>query len=313
MAIFEKLSKLLISLQNTMIIHRLRGGLGNQLFQYAAGKSLARYHNTSFKLDLYFYSVHRNRRFELDNFNIPIELATRDEVHEFTGRNPLKRLLNKRENYLRCPAVFAQPHYHFYDDYFGLPSHLYLSGYFQSEKYFKQIAAEIRQWYTASKPLDSVNAKLSDKMASVESVAVHVRRGDYTNKYASFFGTVPDAYYQMAIQEIKTRVANPIFFIFSDDIAWCRKNLPLDNVEFIEHNKGADSFKDLLLMSHCQHNIIANSSFSWWGAWLNKNVSKLVIAPKVWFRKEYYDAEVPIYPARIYNTKDLIPEEWIRL
>ncbi len=296
-----------------MIILRVRGGLGNQLFQYAAGKSLALHHHTSFKLDLYFYSTHRNRKFELKNFNIPIELASRDEVHEFTGRNPVERFLHKRENYLRCPSVFAQPHYHFYSDYFGLPDHLYLSGYFQSEKYFKQIVAEIRNWYTTTKPLDSVNTKLSEEMASMDSVAVHVRRGDYTNQYASFFGTVPDAYYQKAIKEIQSRITNPKFFIFSDDIAWARKNLMLDHAVFVEHNQGDDSFKDLLLMSRCKHNIIANSTFSWWGAWLNRNPDKVVIAPQVWFRESYYEGKVPVYPTRIYNTKDLIPEEWIRL
>jgi hypothetical protein len=296
-----------------MIILRLRGGLGNQLFQYAAGKSLAQFHHTSLKLDLYFYRTHSNRKFELENFNIPIELASREEVHRFTGSNPVTRFLNKRENYLRCPEVFTQPYYHFYDDFFGLPGNLYVSGYFQSEKYFKQSGAEIRNWYTAARPLDHVNEKLAEEMRSTASVAIHVRRGDYTNQYASFFGTVPDEYYQRAIQEIQTRVANAKFIVFSDDIAWCKKNLSLHQPVFVEHNKGADSYKDLVLMSHCKHNIIANSTFSWWGAWLNKNPDKVVIAPKVWFREAYFKGNFTVYPARIYNTKDLIPEEWIRL
>jgi hypothetical protein len=296
-----------------MIILRLRGGLGNQLFQYAAGKSLALYHNTAFKLDLYFYKTHNNRKFELENFNIPIELASRDEVHEFTGSNPVIRYINKRENYLRCPSVFAQPHYHFYEDYFGLPGNLYLSGYFQCEKYFQQISSEIFKWYTPAKPLDAVNTTLVNEMLSKESVALHVRRGDYTNQYASFFVTVPDEYYKKAIQEIKSRTTNPSFFVFSDDIAWCKANLALDGAVFVEHNKGDDSFKDLLLMSHCKHNIIANSTFSWWGAWLNSNPNKVVIAPRVWFRESYFGGKAPVYPSRIYNTKDLIPEKWIRL
>lgn len=296
-----------------MIILRLRGGLGNQLFQFAAGKALALHHNTSFKLDLYFYSTHRNRKFELDNFKIPIELATRDEVHEFTGSNPLIRFLNKRENYLRCPSVFVQPHYHYFTDYYKLPQPLYLSGYFQSEKYFQGISAEIRQWYTPLKPLDSVNESLVNEIASVESVSLHVRRGDYVNQYASFFGTIPEEYYRMAIQKINERIKNPKFFVFSDDIDWCRKNLAIDKAVFIDHNKGDDSFKDLLLMSHCKHNIIANSSFSWWGAWLNQNPEKVVVAPQVWFRESYYKGKVAVYASRIYNTKDLIPEEWIRL
>lgn len=296
-----------------MIILRLRGGLGNQLFQYAAGKSLALHHNTPFKLDLYFYSTHNNRKFELENFNIPIEIASRAEVHEFTGSNPVIRYINKRENYLRCPSVFTQPHYHFYDDYFSLPNHVYLSGYFQSEKYFGRFADQIKAWYTPAKAMGDSNNKLLEEMGSSNSVALHVRRGDYTNQYASFFGTVPDEYYKQAIDEINAKVSNPKFFVFSDDIAWCKNNLSLSQAVFVENNKGDDSFKDILLMAACKHNIIANSTFSWWGAWLNNNPNKIVIAPQIWFRKSFYDGKVSVYPSRIYNTKDLIPAEWKRL
>lgn len=294
-----------------MIILRLRGGLGNQLFQYAAAKALAQHHNTCLKLDLYFYKVHSTRKFELLNFNIPIEVASREEIHAFTGSNPISRFINKRENYFRCPSVFVQPHYHYYPDFISLPASIYLSGYFQSELYFEKIASDIRTWYTPSIPLDDVNQQLVNEMRQCESVGVHVRRGDYTsNAYSSFFGTVPDEYYQESIEMIKKSTQKPKFFVFSDNILWCKKNLRLNNVEFVEHNQGADSFKDLVLMSNCKHNIIANSTFSWWGAWLNSNPEKLVIAPNTWFRKLYYDGKIPVYPSRIYNTKDLIPPQW---
>jgi len=297
-----------------MIILRLRGGLGNQLFQYAAGKSLALYHNTDLKLDLYYYKKNRARKLELDNFNIPIELASRDEVHQFTGSNPIIRYLNKRENYLRCPSVFSQPHYHFFSDFFSLPSNIYLSGYFQSEKYFNQIRSNLLSWYTPKKALDNANENLISEIKACESVALHVRRGDYAKgEYTSFFGTLSDGYYESSIRKIKEKIKNPIFFVFSDDIDWCRKNPLLENAVFISHNKGMDSHKDLILMSHCKHNIIANSTFSWWGAWLNQNPEKLVIAPEVWFRKKYYDGKTSVYPSRIYNTMDLIPQEWVRL
>src|SRR5688572_5000131 len=101
-----------------MIILRLRGGLGNQLFQYAAAKALADHHGTDLKLDLYYYKKHPYRTFDLDKFNAPVQIASREEVHKFTGSNPLQRYLNKRENYFRSPKVFAQPHYHFYPDWF---------------------------------------------------------------------------------------------------------------------------------------------------------------------------------------------------
>jgi hypothetical protein len=141
-----------------MIIVRLRGGLGNQLFQYAAGKALAEYHRTALRLDLYTYTKHPYRKFELNKFRIDATEATRAEVHRFTGSNPIIRYINKRENYLHCPSVFSQPHYHFFEDFLSLPSDLYLNGYWQSEKYFANITALIRQQYQPATALDTVNA-----------------------------------------------------------------------------------------------------------------------------------------------------------
>jgi len=298
-----------------MIVLRLRGGLGNQLFQYAAAKALAEHHGTALKLDLYYYARHPYRKFELDKFNIPLGYATRKEVHAFTGSNRVIRYLNKRENYLRCPGVFSQPHYHFYPDFFNLPESIYLNGYFQSEKYFNSIRHKLLQWYTSVTPLDPVNAEILASMNASESVCIHIRRGDYTSaQFTSFFGTLHPDYYVSAISRIKENVVDPHFFIFSDDIQWCKSNLPLSgNVNYIEHNKGPDGYKDLVLMSHCRHNIIANSSFSWWGAWLNQHDSRIVVAPKQWFRKDYYDGKEPVYPVRQYNTNDLIPEGWLRV
>ncbi len=298
-----------------MIVLRLRGGLGNQLFQFAAAKSLAEHHGVELKLDLYYYTRHKYRRFELDKFNIPLQIATRKEVHEFTGSNPVLRYLNKRENYLKCPSVFAQPHYHFYQDFFKLPQPLYLSGYFQSENYFALLRDRLLTWYVPRNPLDGVNLKIMEAMKASESVCIHVRKGDYTSsQYSSFFGSLDKSYYESAIQNIQDSVSDPTYFIFSDDVAWCKSNLnfPASSV-YVDHNSGESAYKDLILMSHGRHNIIANSSFSWWGAWLNNNPGKTVIAPKQWFRKDYFDGKNPVYPVRQYNTTDLIPEGWVRL
>jgi hypothetical protein len=298
-----------------MIILRLRGGLGNQLFQFAAAKALALHHKTVLKLDLYYYKKHPYRKFELDRFNIPIELASQDEIHAFTGSNPVARYINKRENYLRCPKVFAQPHYHFYNDWFQLPSDLYLSGYFQSEKFFTPLISELSNWYSPAQPLDQKNESLKSIMQSTQSVSVHVRRGDYTaTQFNTFFGTVPEDYYQRAIEKIRDNVKEPHFFVFSDDVQWCRTNLALgENTVFVDYNRGADSYKDLLMMSYCKHNVIANSSFSWWGAWLNSNTDKTVVAPRRWFNQDYNAGKEPVYPCRFYNTNDLIPESWSKL
>jgi hypothetical protein len=297
-----------------MIIVRLRGGLGNQLFQYAAAKALADHHDTELKLDLYTYTQHKYRKFELSKFNIDAGEASRQEVHKFTGNNPVGRYLNKRENYLRCPAVFAQPHYHFYSDFFSLPSDLYLSGYWQSEKYFEKVSGIIHSQFTPSRPLDERTAALQRKMNSEESVAVHIRRGDYTaSKYNSFFGLVPRAYYDQALDRMRSDIHNPVFYIFSDDPAWCRENFLGPDANVIDYNKGDDAFKDLLLMASCRHNVIANSTFSWWGAWLNSNPAKKVIAPQQWFQTNYLTRKEPVYACRYYNTRDLIPDGWSRL
>ena len=299
-----------------MIVVRLRGGLGNQLFQYAAGFSLAKHHGVPLKLDLYTYTKHKYRKYELGHFNIEEHLATREEVHRFTGSNFLVRFLNKRENYLRCPGVFAQPHYHFFEDFLKLPSPLYLSGYWQSEKYFLSIASAIRSMYTLKQPLDARNEALAAEMASGESVAVHVRLGDYASnqQYQSFFGTLDAAYYRAAIDHLMQHRSNLRFYVFSDSVAKAKSMFSdLPHATFVDHNQRDQAYKDLWLMSRCRHNIIANSTFSWWGAWLNANPNKLVVAPQKWFAREFNRQALPVYPVRLYNTKDLIPASWIRL
>ncbi|HRI79611.1 MAG TPA: alpha-1,2-fucosyltransferase [Cyclobacteriaceae bacterium] len=298
-----------------MIIVRLRGGLGNQLFQYAAGRALADYHKTELALDLYTYTRHPYRKYELSKFRIEAREATRKEVHQFTGSNPIIRYLNKRENYMHCPAVFAQPHYHFYEDFFSLPADIYLSGYWQSEKYFEPSAAVIRNQFVPVEPLDEKNLQLKALMESENSVAVHVRRGDYASQanYTSFFGLLQKDYYDHAITTIHSMVDGPKFYFFSDSPDWCRETFTGMNVTVIDHNIGGDAFKDLVLMASCKHNIIANSTFSWWSAWLNSHQEKKVIAPDTWFRTNFLAKKEPVYASRFYNTKDLIPASWTKL
>jgi hypothetical protein len=295
-----------------MIIVRLRGGLGNQLFQFAAAHSLAVHNGVGLKADLYTYTKHPLRKYELHNFNVNLPEASRAEIHQFTGSNFVERYLNKKSNYFYSPKVFAQPHYHFYEDFFSLPVPIYLSGYWQSEKYFENIAGEIRKMITPSKALDPKNVELIQKARSVNSVAIHVRRSDYVT--TSFFQVMGLDYYEKAIKEINNRISKPQFFIFSDDINWSRQQfVHLTNATFIDNNKGDDSFKDLLVMSACKNQIIANSTFSWWAAWLNDFKDKTVIAPQTWFHNTWLTKKEPVYPSRFYNTKDLIPSTWTRL
>ena len=299
-----------------MIIVRLRGGLGNQLFQYAAARALAVHKSVELKADLYTYTKHPYRKFELKYFNIDLPEASRKEVHAFTGSNPLIRYLNKKSNYFYCPLVCSQPHYHYFEDFLNLPSSVYLSGYWQSEKYFYAIKDIIKSEITPRVKPDQYNDELIHEMDSVESIAVHVRHGDYTTNinYKSFFSQPGREYYANAISHIRNNHPSPKFYFFSDNIPWCRatfKDLP--DAVFISHNTGDESYKDLLLISSCKHQIIANSTFSWWGAWLNPNRQKTVIAPRFWFKTSYQMKKEPVYPCRIYNTKDLIPENWICL
>jgi hypothetical protein len=295
-----------------MIIVRLRGGLGNQLFQFAAAHSLANHKGVELKSDLYTYTKHPLRKYELGHFNISLPEASREEVHQFTGGNFISRYLNKKNNYLNCPKVFAQPHYHFYEDFFSLPEPLYLSGYWQSEKYFTNVADSVRKMLKPAVALDSRNSELIATLGSTDSVAVHIRRTDYNP--TSFFQPMGLDYYQRAFQLIGQKIIHPRYFIFSDDITWSRQQLKdLKNATFIDHNKGDDSFKDLLLMSACRHQLIANSTFSWWAAWLNDFPGKTVIAPQTWFHNTWVTKQEPVYPARFYNTKDLLPPSWVRL
>lgn len=295
-----------------MIIVRLRGGLGNQLFQFAAAHSLATVKGVQLKSDLYTYTKHPFRKYELHNFNISLPEATRDEVHRFTGSNFISRYLNKKSNYFYCPTVFAQPHYHFYEDFFSLPVPIYLSGYWQSEKYFSNVADSLRKMITPSKPLDQRNSDLIASVRSTDSVAIHIRRTDYTS--TSFFKPMDLDYYQRALEAIGKKISKPRFVVFSDDIAWSKQQLKdLADATFVDHNTGADSYKDLLVMAACRNQIIANSTFSWWAAWLNNTPGKTAIAPAKWFHNTYLTNKEPVYPSRFYNTRDLIPPSWTQL
>jgi len=195
-----------------------------------------------------------------------------------------------------------------------LPKDLYLSGYWQSERYFKNIENLIQSDFTTTAEPNQENKTLMEEMSRVNAVSLHIRKGDYlsNNKYKDFFGGLDISYYKNAIDHIQQKVSSPKFYIFSDNIEWCRSEFNnLQNTLFIDHNLGNQSYMDLVLMSKCKHNIIANSTFSWWGAWLNKNSDKIVIVPNNWFQTNFNKKSV--YKSKHYDTKDLIPEQWLKL
>lgn len=304
-----------------MVITKLIGGLGNQMFQYAAGRSLAHRHNTELKLDITNFKNYPDRFYSLNCFNILEEFASPKEIFVFTGipRNFLQKLITQGRRSFRFagkallqgtqeitgdPKVYKEPHFHFDRNFFYQTDNVYLDGYWQSERYFKDIEEIIRNEFTFKIPPLGKNKGVAEQIASCESVSIHVRRGDYVNdlKISEIHGNCGLTYYREAVKKISQMIRAPHFFIFSDEPGWARKNLRLGQpAMFVDHNDTNKSYEDLRLMSQCKHHIIANSSFSWWGAWLHINPEKIVIAPKKWFRSDDKD------------TKDLIPDSWLRI
>ncbi len=278
-----------------MIITKLIGGLGNQMFQYAAGRRLSYIHNAPLQLDTSELYRLKTRRYELDCFNIKGEVIDRQNKG-FVGKI-IKRLKTK-EN------IYFEKHFRFDKDVLTLPDNKTLVGYFQSEKYFSDIGAIIREEFTFREPPNSkINAVLGN-IKSSESVSIHFRRTDYINnkKFFHYHGVCSPDYYRRAICLIAGKIKAPVFFIFSDDLTWVRRNLKIKYPNFlVDLNLKDKDYEDLRLMSMCRHHIIANSSFSWWGAWLNGNKNKIVISPKSWFKDN------------TINTEDLIPSSWKRI
>lgn len=292
-----------------MVISNILGGIGNQMFQYAAGRALALATNQPFILDLNDFSDYKlHQGFELTRvFNVCAESASPAVVHELLGwrANHLARKLLRRSQFtrLRGPKLVVEPHFDFWPDFFNFTGDCYLHGYWQSERYFKPFESVIRRDFTFRSPLTGRNLELASEVVQAQSVSLHVRRGDYVSdtKTGQVMNVCSLEYYREAINYIAAHIECPVFYIFSDDMAWARQNLKVPfSCIYVEHNRMEDSYRDMQLMSLCRHHVIANSSFSWWGAWLNSNSEKLVVAPRNWFCNGTDDS-------------DLIPDEWIRL
>ena len=292
-----------------MVISNIIGGLGNQMFQYAAGRALALTNDRSLLLDLSDFTAYQlHHGFELSRvFSLVAAKAEPSTTHELLGWREnywARKILRRRQlAWLRGKKFVVEPHFNYWPDFFNINDDCYLYGYWQSERYFKAFEAIIRQDFIFREPLQELNAELSLDMATKQAVSLHIRRGDYVSnpKNHNIMSVCDLEYSRLAINYIATQVEQPVFYLFSDDMAWVKQSLPMEFPSvYIEHNSGAESYRDMQLMSLCRHHIIANSSFSWWGAWLNANPEKIVIAPKHWFSNGNDDT-------------DLIPDEWIRL
>lgn len=293
-----------------MIIVKLTGGLGNQLFQYALGRRLALEHKTNLFLDTSFFKIYNLRNYELLHFNIAESKPSLSDVlkiktikffitSEVVIKNLgyiIKRVIKRKRGWLPVSQKFIK-----------IKNNIYVEGSWPSEKYFKNIENVIRQDLTLKEPLDQKYLDILNRINDSNSVSLHVRRGDYLNaKNLKVFA--PDyspEYYREAIKIISDKVGPIKLFIFSDEINWVKNNIPLPfPTEFVSPDTGLDSadYQELILMSACRHNITANSTFSWWGAWLNNNHQKIVITPKKWF-----------LPAAAIDERDMIPSMWIKI
>jgi hypothetical protein len=276
-----------------MIIVELGGGLGNQMFQYACGRKLAISNKTELILDTTFLWKDKLRNYNLNMFNI------KGKKVWYVGKEMLflKAKLSGKEF-----VTINQQGRKFNPKLLKSKGNLYVKGYWQSEKYFNNIRSFLLKDFDIKGKKKAVISRMLKKIKKSNSVCLHVRRGDYvTDKTVrSVHGLCSVDYYKKAINKISSKVKNPVFFVFSDDPLWAEENI---KSKYPMHYAGLDERnteeEDMLLMQNCKHFIIANSSFSWWGAWLSQNKKKIVIAPKKWFVKE--------------DAGDLVPSKWLRV
>lgn len=295
-----------------MLIIRLKGGLGNQMFQYAFGRALSEKRGEALYLDISIFGKEPERdtprHYALDCFNIKAKIANQRITARFNTRmaitfRKIKRRLFRLNDFTYHPSL-ANSRAQF------------MEGFWNNERYFKDISDNIRHEFSLKNKLGPAAEKIATEIIKdnisldkKQTVSVHVRRGDYvSNQYSmSELNILTLDYYQNALAIISEKLGkeNLEVYFFSDDISWVKENLKLTgySMKYIGHNSTDPiyDYEELHLMSLCSHNIIANSTFSWWAAWLNRNPDKIVIAPEKWIRNPYI------------NTNDVCPPSWIRI
>jgi hypothetical protein len=276
------------------------------MFQYAAANRLAQQRRVILKVDLATFAKNKLRAYRLPIFGLSVPVATPTEIAKLSSpaywQRAAERMLGKP--LLQPRSYVCEKNFRFDPTILQLPGKVYLKGYWQSEQYFIDIADNIRQAFTFPPLAQGQNQQLAQQIRAVNAVSIHIRRTDYVTDPAAnhVLGPCTLYYYERCIRYIMERVATPHFFIFSDEPEWTRAHLKLTQpATYVAHNGPEQDFEDMRLMSLCKHHIIANSSFSWWGAWLASYRDKLVLAPQQWFRDPAWDAT------------DLLPPQWIRL
>ena len=286
-----------------MIIVKIIGGLGNQMFQYAYSKAL-QHKGYKVKIDISAFDTYKlHGGYQLDKYAIDLEVSTLEENRNFYKNNIYSKILkrfgfNNKKIVGEKTLLFDEKLLHIDDD-------KYIEGYFQSEKYFIDIREELLKRFIITSSTSNYTEKIkNDILNSSMSCSIHIRRGDFTNSVnQNIHGTCDIKYYQNAMSYIGNTIGNVDYFIFSDDIDWVKDNLNVENAIYVDSKENRLPHEDMYLMSLCSHNIIANSSFSWWGAWLNQNNDKIVVAPEKWFAND-----------KFYNqSSDIVPDNWEKI
>jgi Glycosyl transferase family 11 len=284
------------------------GGLGNQMFQYALCTALNEKGQKT-RLSFSRFLHYRLHDFELTKaFIVPLSPLMKIQAFLLTKAaffykqkwvtGFFRRLINKYEstqNSYKEKAEFV------FDENVFKQQHSLLTGTWQAEKYFINAASLIKKQFVFKKPADTVNTDIINRINNCNAVSIHIRRTNYLNaEWQKQLYVIKDAeYYHKAAAVIKQKVANPFYFIFSDDMEWAKEQLQLSNCFYVDNNRNGNSYIDMYLMSLCKHNIIANSTFSWWGAWLNSYNEKIVIMPAKWMNTN--------------NCEGIFPEAWIKI
>ena len=287
------------------------GGLGNQMFQYALCIALnqkgkkTRISFSNFLYEYYHNGFNLGKAFKL---KLPFSLKLLNFFllnGEFLYKNKYAAFVSRRVIHFyhkKWYTTYREIKEFIYDENIFQHQSSFLVGVWQVEIYFKDFKNIIEEAFLFRIPSDKNNIALMGDINSFNSVSIHIRRGDYESTYwKTVLGFINyHNYYRNALAYINNKVENPHFFIFSDDIEWAKANLKISNCTYIGHNKAEKSYIDMYLMSLCKHNIIANSTFSWWAAWLNKNINKIVIMPEKWIIRDY-------------SPEGIYPESWIKI
>lgn len=285
-----------------MIVFYAQGGLGNQLFQYATARRLALRNRCSLVVDHHWFlnprSGETRRSLELSRYPVAVRLA---KPHELMCWAPMRARIGRYLKPVLPLHMLRERGCGVNKEVLSAPRNSYLFGYWQSEAYFADIREQLLVELNPVVSAGEEDVRILELIQKSTSVSVHVRRGDYVSSAstAAYHGVCTLDYYDRALEYLSERVVNPTLFVFSDDPDWAKSNLRYRfPAYYIDHNTAGEAFQDLRLMSACQHHVLANSSFSWWGAWLSRSVDGLVIAPRRWYAVDR-------------STADLLPSRWI--